>query len=81
MSVVIKNGTVVDATGTRNADVLIDGKVIIEVGENLTGDTVIDATGCIVSPGFVDLHTHLREPGREDAETIETATRAAAKGG
>ena len=45
------------------------------------GETVLDAAGCVVSPGFVDLHVHLREPGREEAETIETGSRAAALGG
>jgi dihydroorotase len=44
-------------------------------------DTVLDASGCVVTPGFVDLHAHLREPGREEAETIETGSRAAALGG
>ena len=81
MSTVLKGGTVVDATGERRVDVAIDGGTIVEVGANLRGDEQIDAVGCIVSPGFVDLHTHLREPGREEAETIETGSRAAALGG
>ena len=71
----------VDALGSRRADVLVrDGK-IVDVGPELSGDQVIDAKGCVVSPGFVDLHVHLREPGDEEAETIETGTRAAARGG
>lgn len=79
--VVIKGGTVIDATGSRVADVLVRGAEIVEVGENLDAKTVIDAGGCVVSPGFVDLHTHLRQPGREEAETVETGARAAALGG
>src|SRR4030095_3083945 len=59
------------------------------VGRRMTsvvikGGTVVDPRGasvCIVSPGFVDLHVHLREPGREEAETVETGSRAAARGG
>jgi dihydroorotase len=78
---VIRGGTVVDATGTRRADVAIDGGRIAEVGANLDGDRVLDASGCIVSPGFVDLHTHLRQPGKEESETIESGARAAARGG
>jgi dihydroorotase len=81
MSVVIRGGTLLDQTGTRQGDVAIDGGMIVEVGEHLHGTVVLDATGCVVSPGFVDLHVHLREPGREEAETIETGSRAAALGG
>jgi dihydroorotase len=72
---------VVDATGSRPADVLVRDGVIVAVGEGLDDPTVIDAGGCVVSPGLVDLHTHLREPGREEAETVETGSRAAALGG
>ena len=69
-----------DGTGT---DLLIADGIIAKTGTNLSGAgaTVIDAAGLIALPGLVDLHTHLREPGREDAETVETGTRAAALGG
>ncbi len=60
--------------------VLLDG-VIAEIGAGLTADETLDAAGCLLLPGLVDLHTHLREPGREDAETVETGTMAAALGG
>ena len=80
-TLVIKGGTVVDATGERAADVVIENSVVKEIGKNLRGDAILDASGCIVSPGFVDLHTHMREPGREDCETIATASRAGARGG
>lgn len=62
-------------------DVLISDGQIAEIGSGLTGDEVIDAAGQIMLPGFVDLHTHLREPGREYAEDIETGSAAAALGG
>ena len=81
---VLKNGTVVDATGSRTTtDVAIADGRIVDVGTGLdsTGADTIDATGLVVSPGLVDLHTHLREPGREEAETVETGSRAAALGG
>jgi dihydroorotase len=80
---VIKGGRVIDETGDRRADVAVSLGVVEEVGADLdtTGARVLDASGCVVSPGFVDLHTHLREPGREEAETIETGTRAAVLGG
>ena len=62
-------------------DVLLDGGVIARIGSDLTGDEVLEAAGCVLLPGLVDLHTHLREPGREDAETVETGTLSAALGG
>ena len=78
----IRGGTVIDASGSRRADVKVDSAGrIVEVGDNLDGDATLDASGCIVSPGLVDLHVHLREPGREEAETIETGARGAALGG
>ncbi|MFJ5710439.1 MULTISPECIES: dihydroorotase [unclassified Streptomyces] len=69
--------------GGEPQDVLIDGETIAEVGTGLSaeGATVIEADGQILLPGLVDLHTHLREPGREDSETVLTGTRAAASGG
>ncbi|MFB7938823.1 dihydroorotase [Streptomyces sp. NPDC056049] len=69
--------------GGEPQDVLIDGETIAEVGIGLSaeGATVIEADGRILLPGLVDLHTHLREPGREDSETVLTGTRAAASGG
>lgn len=69
--------------GGEAQDVLIDGETIAEVGQNLSaeGATVIEAEGQTLLPGLVDLHTHLREPGREDSETVLTGTRAAASGG
>ena len=75
-----------DQTGARRADVVVKGDVVSEVappGElsRPAGALVLDAEGCIVAPGLVDLHCHLREPGGEEAETIETGSRAAALGG
>ena len=86
---IIRGGTALDQTGRRRADITIDGGVIVGVADALEasgaddGDDVVvlDATGCVITPGFVDLHVHLREPGREEAETIETGSRAAALGG
>ena len=78
---VIRGGEVVDPSGRRTADVRVRDGFVVEVGDALDGPEVLDATGAIVTPGFVDLHTHLREPGDEDAETIATGSRAAALGG
>ena len=80
-SVVIKGGTILNQNGELRADVRIENEIVIEVGANLKGDVELDASGCIVTSGFVDLHAHLREPGKEEAETIETGSRAGALGG
>jgi dihydroorotase len=81
MTTVIRGGTVVDQHGERRADVLVAGGEIVDVGTGLDGDEELDAGGCVVAPGLVDLHVHLREPGHEEAETVETGSRAAALGG
>ena len=86
---IIVGGTVIDRTGERRADVAIEpGGTIAAVGTDLDLDALgltdaptLDATGCVVAPGLVDIHTHLREPGREEAETVQTGSRAAALGG
>ncbi len=78
---VLKGGTVVDETGERRADVAVAEGRIVEVGDALSGTTNVDAGGCVVSPGLVDLHTHLRQPGREEAETVESGSRGAVLGG
>jgi dihydroorotase len=80
-SIVLKGGTVVNPDAMFIADVVINDGRIVQVGDNLTAERVLDAQGKYVSSGFVDLHTHLREPGKEEAETIETGSRAAALGG
>jgi dihydroorotase len=85
MPIVIKNGRVIDPASQtdRVADVWIDDGKIVGVAPNLpvAGAEVFDATGMVVAPGFIDLHVHLREPGFEHAETIESGSRAAAAGG
>jgi dihydroorotase len=78
---VIRGGTVVDANGSRRADVAVRDGMVVAVGDGLSGGRELDAGGCVVGPGLVDLHAHLREPGKEEAETIETGSRAAARGG
>ena len=80
-SIVIKGATVVNRESQQVADVKIENGFVVEVAKNLEGDLQLDASGCIVSSGFVDLHAHLREPGKEEAETIETGSRAGALGG
>ena len=85
MHLFLKNGRVLDPSPSIDdvLDIRIDGTSIVEIGKNLQEGSaqVIDATGLVVAPGFVDMHVHLREPGKEEAETIETGTRAAAAGG
>jgi dihydroorotase len=84
-TLVIKNGRVIDPASGHDAiaDVWIEDGVIKGVGPNLapSGAEIFDASGLIVAPGFIDMHVHLREPGFEHAETIETGARAAAAGG
>ena len=84
----IKSGRVIDPTSKTDGpmDVLLDGQVVKEVGEpgkfaGLKDADILDADGMIVAPGFIDLHVHLREPGQESSETIESGTRSAARGG
>jgi dihydroorotase len=67
--------------GGPAADVLVEDGVIVEIGSGLSGDHTVDAEGLVLLPGLVDLHTHLREPGREDTETIASGSAAAALGG
>jgi dihydroorotase len=80
-SIVIRGGEVVDASGSRRGDVLVEDGRIAAVGDDLAADITLDAGGCVVAPGLVDLHTHLRQPGTEEAETVETGARAAVLGG
>ena len=83
----IKNGRVMDPASNTDAalDVLLDGEKIKQVAPAgkiaAAGAEIFDAKGLIVAPGFIDLHAHLREPGQESSETIETGTKAAARGG
>jgi dihydroorotase len=82
--VLLAGGRVIDETGERVADVRIVDGLIAEVGPALSvsaGGLELDADGCLVGPGLVDIQVHFREPGREEAETIQTGARAAALGG
>ena len=85
MKSLIKNVRVIDpSVGIDEvSDILIDGEVIAEVGKNIecSDAQVLDRSGCIAVPGLVDIHVHLRDPGQEYKETIETGTAAAAHGG
>lgn len=86
MTTLIKGGRLIDpATKTDEImDILVEDGVVSQRGENLSADgadEVIDAAGCYVMPGLIDLHVHLREPGFEHKETIETGTKAMVKGG
>ncbi|MCX5714647.1 MAG: dihydroorotase [Candidatus Omnitrophica bacterium] len=85
MKILIKGGRVIDPANNIDQvlDILVEGSKIAQVAKEIKAkaDTVIDAHGKIVMPGLVDMHVHLREPGREDKETIETGTYASLKGG
>jgi dihydroorotase len=84
MSTLIKNGQLLTNKGEfQKADIYIESGKIAEIDTNIEREAqeIIDAEGLLVAPGFIDLHIHLREPGGERKETIETGTKAAAKGG
>ena len=85
MKILIQNGYVLDPESKREGtyDVLIEGDRIVQVAESIAekADQVIDASGCYVMPGFIDLHVHLRDPGLEYKETLETGGKAGARGG
>ena len=84
MAIIIKNGQLFSKDGKLEAkDIKLENQIIVEIADEIVTDgaEIIDASGLIVSPGFVDLHVHLREPGGEKKETIETGTKAAARGG
>ncbi len=86
-ALIIAGGSVVDGSGSGapvRADVVVVDGVVTQIGVSIErpgGAVELDASGCIVGPGLIDLHTHLREPGNEAAETVETGSRAAALGG
>ena len=84
-SLLIKNGRIIDPASSVDqvSDLLIENGKVSRIERDIQApDTLrLDATGLIVAPGFIDIHVHLREPGREDEETIESGSRAAAAGG
>ena len=83
MGILIRGGTVVTADLTQRADVLVEDGRIVAIGEGLSGDEVLDASGCLVMPGGIDPHTHLEMPfmGTYSADDFESGTRAALAGG
>jgi dihydroorotase len=85
MKTLIKNGRVIDPANNIDAvcDILMENSKIYKVEKNIkdSADYTLDATGKIVMPGIIDMHVHLREPGREDKETIASGTKAALRGG
>ena len=84
VTLVLRGGSVVTPGGLRRLDVAVGESAVVGLAETVeapSGAIVLDARGCLISPGLVDLHTHLRQPGREEAETVETGARAAALGG
>lgn len=80
-SLVLRGGLVLGVSGPEVTDVLVRDGVVAEVGAELAGSTILSCEGCWVGPGFVDLHTHLREPGQEWKEDIASGSAAAAAGG
>lgn len=84
MSILLKNGLLIDYSTNTQAkrDILIQDNIVTKIAENIdTADTIIDCDGLSIIPGMIDIHCHLREPGFEHKETIETGTKSAVKGG
>ena len=85
MSLLLKNGTVIDYANKiqKRMDILIEGEKISKISENIDvqADEIINCNGLYIMPGMIDMHCHLREPGGEHKETIETGTNSAVKGG
>lgn len=83
MKLVLKGGRVIDPVNDVDEirDIAVEGAKICHAGRGSQADETIDCGGLIVMPGLVDMHVHLREPGREDKETVETGTMAALRGG
>ena len=85
MSILIKNGRVIDPDTRKDGryDILIEEDKIVKVDQEIKeeAEEVIDAEGCYVMPGLIDLHVHLRDPGQTYKETVETGAAAAAHGG
>jgi dihydroorotase len=84
VTTLLRGGRIVDQLGERRLDVLVEDGLVAAVGTDFDEAddwTLLDAVGCVVAPGFVDLHAHLREPGGEAAETIASGSQAAALGG
>lgn len=80
-SILVKGGLIMTPDGPTDVDVLVADGVVAQVGPDLSGDILIDASGCWVGPAFVDLHVHFREPGQEWKEDIASGSAAAAAGG
>lgn len=84
-TILIKKGHVIDPKNKINGrfDILVENGKITRIGKrlNIKAKSIYDASGLIVTPGLIDMHVHLREPGREDKETVETGTKSAAAGG
>ncbi|MDP8215868.1 MAG: amidohydrolase family protein [Candidatus Kaelpia imicola] len=85
MKLLIKNGSVIDLEKKvfKKNDILVQNKRISKIAKNIKekANLVVDAGGCYIFPGLIDIHAHLREPGREDEENIESGSRAALRGG
>ena len=83
MRLAIVNGHLIEPTAgiSKPQDIVVEEGHVQSIGKGLQGDETIDAAGCVVCPGLVDIHVHFREPGFESKETIETGSRAAARGG